>query len=202
MPLVGLTTYLFLGKKYIIKKDVLQYHEKINDKMLASFHEMGLVQQNENNQYFAYLKATFGFGAVTQNEICIFQHSTMSYQSVIADLQKAQSFILINYYIVEEGELFDTIFAILKAKLQANVKVYLIIDHGGSIYKLKTKVLYELKSQGLEYALYFPVNYSVLFGNCPYRNHRKDIIIDGKIGYTGASNISDLYLSFSAHFGY
>ena len=170
--------------------------------MLVSFDEMGLVQQNENDQYFAYLKATFGFGAVTQNEVCIFQHSTMSYQSVIADLQKAQYFILINYYIVEEGELFDTIFAILKAKLQANVKVYLIIDHGGSIYKLKTKVLYELKSQGLEYALYFPVNYSVLFGNCPYRNHRKDIIIDGKIGYTGASNISDLYLSFSAHFGY
>ena len=123
------------------------------------------------------------------------------FAAMLEDLQKAEHFIFMEYFIVEEGKFWDSILEILKSKATAGVDVRVLYDDIGCMMTLPSDYHKILKSYGIQ-----AVPFSRLKGNADSefnnRSHRKITVIDGKIGYTGGVNIADEYINEVEHFGH
>ncbi|MEL1135939.1 cardiolipin synthase [Desulfitobacterium sp. THU1] len=123
------------------------------------------------------------------------------FEALIKDLECAQDHIHMEYYIYHNDEIGGTIQKILISKARAGIRVRLILDGLGS-KSLPKPFVKELRTAGIEFAWFLPLRFPQLFATLNYRNHRKLVVIDGKIGYLGGINIGDEYLSLSPKYGF
>ncbi len=116
------------------------------------------------------------------------------YESLLEDLKKAEKFIYMEYFIIEEGKFWNTILDVLKEKAANGVEVRVLYDDIGCMTTLPGNYSKILKQYGIEAA-----PFSRLKGNADSefnnRSHRKITVIDGEIGYTGGINIADEYIN-------
>ncbi len=129
---------------------------------------------------------------LTYDEADLLINGEEKFPEVFRDLQQAKHFIHIEYYIVEEGEVADRLFHILKQKAEEGVKVRFIYDDFGS-HRLKRYRLAELRKAGVEIFPFYKIRLLLLANRLNYRDHRKIIIIDGHTGFLGGINFSDRY---------
>lgn len=120
---------------------------------------------------------------------------------LLTDLRSARSHILIEYFLIEEGELWGSILEILRQKAREGVKVCVLYDDIGCMATLAGNYARRLARDGIDAA-----PFSRLRGNADSefnnRNHRKITVIDGKIGYTGGVNLADEYINRVPRFGH
>lgn len=121
------------------------------------------------------------------------------------ELEKAQRFILLEYYIIHPGYMWDTILDILKRKAAAGVEVKLLYDGFGCLFTLPEDYPETLAEFGIECAVFNPVriNFHIsdyMFLN--HRDHRKISVIDGNIGFNGGLNLADEYINRKERFGH
>ena len=123
------------------------------------------------------------------------------FAAMLEDLQKAEQFIFMEYFIIEEGKFWNAILDILKAKAAAGVDVRVLYDDIGSMMTLPGDYHKTLKRYGIH-----AVPFSRLKGNADSefnnRSHRKITVIDGKVGYTGGINIADEYINETVKYGH
>ena len=121
--------------------------------------------------------------------------------SMLPDLEAAEKFIFMEYFIIEEGKFWNSILDVLKRKAAAGVTVRVLYDDIGCMSTLPGDYAKTLRSYGIEAA-----PFSRLRGNADSefnnRSHRKIMVIDGKIGYTGGVNIADEYINETVRFGH
>ena len=117
------------------------------------------------------------------------------------ELRQAQKFIFFEYFIIEEGVMWNTILEILKRKVREGVDVRVIYDDVGSIAILPTNYDRFLASLGIR-AVRFNRFVPTLNTYLNYRNHRKMMIIDGNVGYMGGINLADEYINKKVRFGH
>ena len=105
------------------------------------------------------------------------------------------------YFIIEEGKMWNSIYEILKEKIKNNVKVYIIYDDFGCMKTLAEDYYEKLNEEGISCvpANKFRPVLSRIHNN---RDHRKITVIDGKIGFTGGINLSDEYINEKVKFGH
>ena len=108
-------------------------------------------------------------------------------------METADKYIYLLYYIFEEGELADRLFQLFRKKTAEGVKIKIIYDGVGS-YTLSKKYIKDLKSIDVEVYQFLPFKLGRFLASINYRNHRKIIIVDGEVAFTGGINISDKYL--------
>ena len=122
------------------------------------------------------------------------------FASMLEDLKKAEKFIFMEYFIVEEGIFWNSILDILKEKAAKGVDVRVIYDDIGCMFTLPGNYYRELRKYGIK-----AVSFSMLKGQANNefnnRSHRKIMVIDGKVGYTGGVNIADEYINEKMLFG-
>ena len=120
---------------------------------------------------------------------------------LIEDLETAEKFIYMEYFIIEEGKFWNSILEILRRKAAAGVEVKVLYDDIGCMMTLPGNYHKTLKSYGIE-----ATPFSRLKGNADSefnnRSHRKITVIDGKIGYTGGVNIADEYINEIVKYGH
>ena len=117
-----------------------------------------------------------------------------TYRSIIEELKKARSHIHLEYYIFEEGDVADEVREILIQKaVKEHVVVRLIYDNVGS-WNLSRDYIRSLQEAGIKTAKSLPVRFPTLTSKVNYRNHRKIVVVDGKIGFLGGINVSDKYI--------
>jgi len=133
----------------------------------------------------------------TNTDVKILVNGPENYYQIIKDIKSAKKYIFMNYYIIGDGELLETILKILKEKVKQGVEVYIIYDHVGSYFLLSYETIKKIKKIGIHFQRFAPIKLPILTGSYNFRNHRKDIIIDGTIGYTGGINLSDAYIHIS-----
>jgi len=116
------------------------------------------------------------------------------------DLEKAEKFIFMEYFIVEDGESFRQLREILTRKASQGVDVRLMYDDIGSIGKANWQFARELNDEGIRCKVFNPALpvLSLFMNN---RDHRKITVIDGKIGYTGGYNLADEYFGRAKPYG-
>lgn len=114
--------------------------------------------------------------------------------ALLKDLQQAEHFIMMEYFIVEEGKMWNPIHAILREKATQGISVYLLYDDFGCMLTLPERYYERLCSEGIHCipACKFKPILSHIHNN---RDHRKITVIDGNIGYTGGINLADEYIN-------
>ncbi|MBQ8174381.1 MAG: cardiolipin synthase [Clostridia bacterium] len=121
--------------------------------------------------------------------------------ALLEDLKKAEKFIFMEYFIIEEGKFWNSILDILREKAAAGITVRVVYDDIGCMSTLPGDYAGILKKQGIE-----ATPFSRLRGNADSefnnRSHRKITVIDGKVGYTGGVNIADEYINEVVRFGH
>ena len=120
---------------------------------------------------------------------------------MLEDLRKAEKFIFLEYYIIEEGLMWNSILEILEEKAAQGVEVKLLYDDIGCMATLPGDYTIQLRSRGIEAHKFNKVipRLTVAYNN---RDHRKIMIIDGQFAYTGGINLADEYINHIERFGY
>ncbi|MFR8262027.1 MAG: cardiolipin synthase [Frisingicoccus sp.] len=123
------------------------------------------------------------------------------YEKMLADLKQAQNFIFLEYFIVEEGVMWNQMLEILKERAAAGVEVRMLYDDIGCMATLDGKYDRRLRESGIQCYKFNPFrpDASEMHNN---RDHRKLLIVDGQIGYTGGINLADEYINRIQKYGH
>ncbi|MDD4802191.1 MAG: cardiolipin synthase [Syntrophomonas sp.] len=206
MPVLGYLLFLIWGTPGLTHWKSKRINESISYSQ-TFVHQDYDVYSEFLNQHTSRKK----LGTYLYNEgFPIYKHTQCSYYSLgelkfakmIADMEQAQKFIFLEYYIVAEGELWDRIHQVLLQKVQQGVEVRILLDDLGSITKLSDSFAKELRSEGIQTIRFNPVHQNIFRLLINYRNHQKITIIDGNIGYTGGTNIGDEYVNITSELGH
>jgi len=203
VPVAGFMIYFMfydrkLSKKYIKRIEKI-YSEQIHTQKEETLQNL----RKEDKQ--AYLNANLlcklSFSHVYQNTTAqYFDMGEKLFTGMLEDLKKAEKFIFLEYFIVEEGIFWNSILDILKEKAAKGVEVRVVYDDIGCMTTLPGNYYKTLKEYGIK-----AVPFSRLKGQANNefnnRSHRKIMVIDGKVGYTGGVNIADEYINERVLFG-
>lgn len=119
----------------------------------------------------------------------------------LAELKNAQKYIFIEYFIIQEGVMWNAVLEILKEKVCQGVDVRVIYDDIGCFLTLPKNYVSQLERYGIKCAVFNPFRpiLSALQNN---RDHRKITVIDGKVAFTGGLNLADEYINTYAKHGH
>lgn len=148
-----------------------------------------------------YNLETSGAVLTLNNQMDIFTDGEEKFEDLRQELKKAEHFIHIQYYIIKNDELFDSIVPILLDRVAHGVEVRILYDGMGGRFMPKGRWK-ELEAAGIRVECFFPPFLGRLNLRVNYRNHRKIVVIDGRIGYVGGFNIGREYLGKDPKFGY
>ena len=123
------------------------------------------------------------------------------FADMISDLKAARQYIFMEYFIIDQGKLWDEIHGILREKAAMGVDVRLLYDDIGCMKTLPSHYETGLLREGIKTCRFAKVNprVSSVHHN---RDHRKICVIDGKAAYTGGVNIADEYVNIIDRFGH
>ncbi len=199
IPVGGILLYWMIGRnrrKYSWKdlnedKIINQYLKRVGQKQSAVNE---LSKDAENIEKLTHLiEKCSGIKPTTNNEVILLKNGKATFDAIFKALESANKYIYLLYYIFEEGELADRLITLFREKVKKGVKVKIIYDGVGS-FSLSKKYISELKAIGVEVYPFLPFKWGRFLASINYRNHRKIIIVDGEIAFTGGINISDKYL--------
>ena len=206
VPPVGFILYAMFGRS-IAKNNMFRVKEKedkvIKNKILESYVEIesNLDPYLDENKDIIYTLANSNNAHFTaDNDVEIYPESNMFFNSLLEELKKAEEYINIQFYIFKDDRIGKEIIEILKEKAQAGVEVRLLYDAVGG-RNLSKKAVKEMKEAGVQVANFFPSFLNIINFNINFRNHRKIVVIDGKVGFVGGFNVGDEYLGRDPKFG-
>lgn len=141
------------------------------------------------------------FPMYKNNRISYYPMGENAFQAMFKDLERAERFILIDFFIVAEGAIWNRIHKILKRKIKKGVEVKFLYDDFGAALRTDKDFKQKLEAEGFEVRVFNPIyRYTEkLYMN--YRSHQKIMVIDGNIGYTGGFNLADEYANIVERFG-
>ncbi|KGK87757.1 cardiolipin synthase [Clostridium sp. HMP27] len=125
----------------------------------------------------------------------------MKFERLKQELKKAQKYIFLEYFIIEEGVMWNSILDILVEKVKQGVDVRVIYDDFGCLTKLPYKYDKHLKNLGIKCCAFNPL-IPVLSIRINNRDHRKIVVIDGHTAFTGGVNLADEYINACEKYGH
>ncbi|MBD1379518.1 cardiolipin synthase [Metabacillus arenae] len=211
IPVLGFLLYLLFGQN-LSRHPLFKWDDRKKigiEKLLRSQLEMlGSDQFHFRNQAtkdsreLIYMHLTNNHAVLTEdNTVEIFNDGKLKFDRLFQDIENAKHQIHLQYYIIRRDELSKKLIAALTKKAKEGVDVKVLYDELGS--RSLTKGFFkELRSAGGLVEVFFPSKLPLINLRLNYRNHRKLVIIDGKIGYVGGFNVGDEYLGLNPKFGY
>lgn len=154
---------------------------------------------NANLAY--YMSHQIGFPVYRNTEVTYFPVGEDKFDALVGELECAENFIFMEYFIVEKGYMWDTILEILTRKAAEGVEVRFMYDGMCSISMLPYNYPKTLIKKGIQAKMFNPVR-PVLSTSQNNRDHRKICVIDGRVGFTGGVNIGDEYINQKERFGH
>ncbi len=149
----------------------------------------------------SYLERRAACPAYTNTETEYFALGDLAFPRMLEELEKAERYIFLEYFILEPGVFWDSILSILEDKAAQGVDVRLIYDDMGCMFTLPRDYNEQMEKKGIQcrvFNRFLPVM-TLRLNN---RDHRKLMIIDGKVGFTGGINLADEYINLRERFGH
>lgn len=205
LPLFGTVAYLIFGRKRFTKRQKNKI-KPITDSLLNSRYDTKIL--NEIGEKSLDAKMMMGY-VHNMSKIPPFKNTEVTYfklgddvwPKMLEELKKAKHYIFIEYFIIAEGKMWDSILEILKQKASEGVDVRLMYDDFGSISYIPGNYPAKLAKFGIQCIAYnrFKPIVNVKMNN---RDHRKIMVIDGHTGFTGGINLADEYVNLEVRFGH
>lgn len=148
-----------------------------------------------------YVDGCGGYPIAENTQVTYFPLGEYKFKAMVEELKKAERFIFMEYFIIDEGEMWDEITDILCEKAKQGVEVRLLYDGMGTQFLLSRKTKKKLDEAGVKRRVFnrFRPMLSTIQNN---RDHRKILVIDGKVAFNGGVNIADEYINRLERFGH
>jgi len=206
LPLAGAIFLLYTqynpgnGK---LKKNVLKRIEEASHAIEQPSEVLDSLQQDHSGTgaLHSYLNSSGCFPVYDNTEAVYFSLGEQKFEAVLEELRKAQSYIFMEYFIIEEGYMWGKILEILIEKAKAGVDVRVMYDGMCEISQLPPGYWKLLEEHGIR-AKAFSAIKPVLSTHYNYRDHRKILVIDGKVAFNGGVNLADEYINRVERFGH
>lgn len=205
-PILGGLLYLAFGSKKP-SKNMRQKLEVLYDETrhLLKQDEEILQQVKNQDEHVAgqvhYIANSAGFPIHKNTTAKYHKIGEESYEALIKELKSAKHFIFMEYFIIEQGIMWNSILAVLEEKAKAGVDVRLMYDDVGCLTLLPYGYGHKLEAKGIKCIAFNPFKpiFSVAMNN---RDHRKITVIDGHTAFSGGINLADEYINEKVRFGH
>lgn len=207
LPILGFVMYLIIGRSFR-KEKKSKAKKALNSKRLEEDmlftsevikYSKFTNQSGMNSRLVSLLQNNSDAPLCIGNEAQLYTDGNTQFEDVLKDIGSAKSHIHVEYYIIKDDETGRAFMDALKERLRAGVRVRLIYDDVGCM-RLGDDYFNEFKSLGGEVYPFLPVMFPSLTRSLNYRNHRKILVIDGKIAYIGGMNVGDEYRGRNSYF--
>lgn len=195
LPFIGIILYFFFGrdtrKMRIINSRQLSQLQK---KQFEEKQECSCGLQNEYSPLATFFRNTSSANLLSASEATVFS-STREFASVLyKEIDAAKESIHVQFYIFEDDEFGHLLCEHLVAKAKEGVEVRVIYDSVGC-FKISKTFFETMRCAGIYVESFLKVRFPLLTNKVNYRNHRKIVVIDGKVGFVGGCNVADRYLN-------
>lgn len=198
LPVLGAFVFFLLSSNNASKKDYERFSASAH-KIKPHMHQTDNLDKLKEQDTDAYAQARYLYECA---KMPVFDKSKTTYYPIgedfhadlLSELKKAEDFIFMEYFIIQQGVMWDSIHEVLVDKAKRGVKVCVMYDDLGCIATLDSRYYEVLRKEGIECT---PCNkfkpiLSHIHNN---RDHRKITVIDGKVGFTGGINLADEYIN-------
>ena len=203
IPIVGLIFYLFFGQEFRKRK----LYSRRGIKELSRIRKLSTIQLREIEHTPLNLesKAMDKINIIrlllnnssalltSGNKLRLLKNGTETFDVIFKAVENARHHIHMEYYIYDDDKIGNKFKELLIKKRKEGVEIRIIVDDVGS-WGLKEKFYNELRENGIEIYSFMEVRFPRLTSRVNFRNHRKILIVDGKVGFTGGINIADRYI--------
>lgn len=148
-----------------------------------------------------YLQKQGGYPAYTNTKVTYYPLGEDKWEDMLCELRKAEKFIFLEYFIVSEGIMLTSVLEILEQKVKEGVEVRFMYDGTNTVLHLSPTYAKKLRKMGIDVRVYAPIR-PLLSTHQNYRDHRKILVIDGKVAFTGGINIADEYINKKELYGH
>jgi len=192
LPVGGIFLYLLLGRNRRRYK-LIEHQKDLFSKLPKPNTEQINVFDGKYGKLMTLSYKNSHFPPTSGNDLKILKDGKSTFETIFRALEGATKRIHIQYYIFEDGDLATRLLNLFEQKIAHGVVVRLIYDGIGS-FSLSKKYLKKLLEIGVEVYSFLPFKFGRYFYSLNFRNHRKIIVVDGAIAFTGGINVSDKYL--------
>ena len=206
VPVFGFLLYLMIGERRLSKKEIQQLEKMDSMKFREdNSYDLRIELKQENKSAFGIVKSLLSMdhnadvydGTASQ----YFPLGEEMFEAMLDDLRSAKKFIFLEFYIIDPGVMWNRILEILVDKVQQGVEVKLLYDDIGCMATLSGDYTKRLRKMGIDAHKFNKVipRMTVAYNN---RDHRKILVVDGQVGYTGGINLADEYINHIVRFGH
>ena len=198
-PVFGGLFYLIFNFQTTTKKAARKIQKcEIKARPLLTLPETAYPEVDEclpnNIPQVRYLQNFAGFPVYDGSRTEYLTPGEKKWERLLEELEKAENYIFLEYFIIQEGVMWNAILDVLKKKVKEGVKVRVIYDDFGCFFLLPKDYPMQLKKYGIECVIFnrFKPFLTSVQNN---RDHRKIAVIDGKVAFTGGINLADEYIN-------
>ena len=200
-PLIGTLLYIIIGNNKRRSKTLkkIKLKEKESNKYLIQNDK--ITKEIEENNRLKYMLKYTKYPISMNNDLTYYKSGEDVFPTILEELKKAKSFIFIEFFIINHGVMWDSILNILEKKAASGVDVRVMYDDFGCIKFLESNYYKELENKGIKCVVFNKLNpfAGIIMNN---RDHRKIIVIDGKVAFSGGINLADEYINIGSKYGY
>ncbi|MEX2415251.1 MAG: cardiolipin synthase [Paenibacillaceae bacterium] len=211
IPVIGFVMYYYLAQGYKQRRRVKRIGGQMSTQaraFLASLaHPVDHTTEldgrtvQEHRRMFAYLGSLADAPMTSCNEITVYADCNETYTSMLAAIAEAVDHIHMQFYTIRSDRVGQRFQQLLMAKALAGVQVRVLYDGVGS-YNLDQTFIREMKQAGIEVSSFLPPLIAFFDKRVNYRNHRKILVVDGKVGFMGGLNIGEEYVGGNQRLDY
>lgn len=197
VPVLGWAIYLMAGKNRISKKSKKRAKEIYDEIKKNTVQDQSVIDKIEDDEFLKqvnYIKNTSMLSVYTNTETEYLSPGEVFFERLCEELEKAEKFIFMEYFIIQEGTMWNKILEILHRRAKAGVEIKLMYDDLGCINTLPNNYHKKIREMGIEVTVVNVFRPSI-DAMLNYRDHRKITVIDGNVGFTGGNNLADEYIN-------
>ncbi len=195
IPLIGLFLYFFVGRSTrkqrliskkgftrLIKRPMAEYQAQ------KAFHGNG--DDNKIMRFFKNINKALPFEG---NTIDVYTDGTSMLQSLLKEISRAKHHIHLEFYIIDNDAVGRLVRDFLIDKAKEGVEIRVLYDDVGC-WRVNKSFFDRMRGKGIEAKAFLKVRFPLFTSKINYRNHRKIVVIDGKVGFIGGMNLANRYL--------
>lgn len=199
LPLVGALLYLLFGNKRTARPLEKRLGRARGTPPPLPTGETPFAGPARMEQTLRLLERATGYPLLPLQDAAYFPLGEEMFPALLADLRAAKEFIFLEYFIIEPGEMWNAIESVLAEKAAAGLDVRVLYDDLGSIASFNLADARRLRKKGIACVPFNPM--FAVKGTANYRDHRKMLIVDGTVAYSGGINLADRYINRSCPLG-
>ena len=204
-PLPGALMYLLYGDRrtaYVLEQRLNTIHDSLPITLNDDNQIQAQLESEDKRvaQTFAYIKKITGFPVLENDTAQYYPLGELLFEQMLSALKEAKRYVFIEYFIVQEGVMWGAMVDAMEQKVKEGVDIRVLYDDIGSIGTFSARNRASLLKKGIKCEKFNPL--IVLSGALNNRDHRKIMVVDGIVAFSGGINLADEYINEEHPFGH